>query len=195
MYQNGKIYKLVSDSTDKIYVGSTCNPLYKRINQHRQDYKRNRTISSKEIIKFEDCKIILIEDFACERKEQLTARERYWIEQNKNICVNMKIPTRTDNEYYKQNKDKLLEQSKEYREQNKDNIREQRKEFYKQNKDKILAKNKDYREQNKDKIKEQKKTKIICQCGCKFAKPNINRHCKSIKHIKWIEQNQNPNQS
>ena len=106
MYQNGKIYKLVSDSTDRIYIGSTCNPLYKRLGGHKTASKNlNKCYTSKELVKFDDCKIILIEDFACERKEQLTARERYHIEQNKDICVNKIIPTRTNKEYREQNKD------------------------------------------------------------------------------------------
>jgi hypothetical protein len=134
MYQNGKIYKLVSDSTDKIYIGSTCNPLYKRLGGHKTASKNpNKCFTSKELVKFDDCKIILIEDFPCERKEQLTARERYHIEQNKDVCVNKAIPTRTSKEilqrkkeWYEQNKDKKVGYDKEYYNQNKDKIAERR---------------------------------------------------------------------
>jgi hypothetical protein len=164
MYQNGKIYKIVSDNTDKIYIGSTCNPLYKRLWQHKTSYKTfqktNKYMSSHEILKFEDCKIILIEDFPCERKEQLIAKERYHIELNKNICVNKVIPTRTNKEYRQQNRDKILEKKKEYY------------------------------EQNRDKIREQQTMVIICECGSKSTKQHICRHYKTIKHIKWVEQNQ-----
>ena len=38
-YQNGKIYCLRSHKTDLVYVGSTCQPLYKRLNEHKNYYK------------------------------------------------------------------------------------------------------------------------------------------------------------
>jgi len=181
MYQNGKIYKLVSAKTDKIYIGSTCNPLYKRLWGHKNDCK-NSCITSKEIIKFDDCKIILIEDFPCERKEQLTARERYHIEQNKDICVNKIIPTRTKKEWDEQNKDKIVEYKKEYNEknkdkrneyleQNKDKISQQRKEYLEKNKDKIAQKKKEYYQLNKDKIAERRRLKLL-------AKNNIEQEIK-----------------
>ena len=37
-YQNGKIYKLVSDATDDVYYGSTCLPLSKRTYGHKRSY-------------------------------------------------------------------------------------------------------------------------------------------------------------
>ena len=38
-YNNGKIYKIVSDSTDKIYVGSTTQPLSKRHYEHKKNFQ------------------------------------------------------------------------------------------------------------------------------------------------------------
>lgn len=39
-YNNGKIYKLISPHTDKIYVGSTCKErLCQRLASHRMNYK------------------------------------------------------------------------------------------------------------------------------------------------------------
>ena len=189
MYQNGKIYKLVSAKTDKIYIGSTCNPLYKRLWQHKSASKNlNKCYTSKELVKFDDCKIILIEDFACERKEQLTARERYHIEQNKDICVNKIIPTRTNKEYREQNKDKIADQKKEYEQQNKDKIAQRKNEYVQQNKDKIAQRKKEYRQQNKDKIAQQKKEyyeqnkdKILERCRLKrLIRKNIELDIKEL---------------
>ena len=40
-YSLGKIYKLVSDETDDIYIGSTCQRLLsKRLGQHRDHYNK-----------------------------------------------------------------------------------------------------------------------------------------------------------
>ena len=37
----GKIYKIVSNQTDDIYIGSTCQKLLStRLGKHRDDYKR-----------------------------------------------------------------------------------------------------------------------------------------------------------
>ena len=98
MYKNGKIYKLVSDNTNNIYIGSTCNKLCKRLYHHRWDAK-NHQISSSKLFIYDDIKIILIEDYPCERKEQLLSRERYWIEINKDLVINKNIPSRSSKEY------------------------------------------------------------------------------------------------
>lgn len=210
MYQHAKIYKITSDSSDKIYIGSTCNPLYKRLGQHRTNYKqfqngKYHNVSSFEIIKLDDAIITLIEDYPCERKEQLHARERYHIELNKSICVNKRIPTRTEKEYseankdkiakyYQANKDKIAEYNKVYNKANKDKISEHNKEYYQTNKDKA----KEYRQANKEKISDQMKEyyqankdklyeKITCECGNIISKCSKTRHDKSKKHLAFIQ--------
>ena len=35
-YKNGKIYKILNTITDDVYVGSTCQPLSKRMAKHRE---------------------------------------------------------------------------------------------------------------------------------------------------------------
>ena len=39
-YKNGKIYCIRNNINDDIYVGSTTQPLSKRMAQHREDAKR-----------------------------------------------------------------------------------------------------------------------------------------------------------
>ncbi len=87
-YQRGKIYKIVSDETDKIYIGSTITTLCRRMGNHRTDMLYDKIISSKEILQFDDARIILIEQFPCNNREELVSREQYWIDLNKDICVN-----------------------------------------------------------------------------------------------------------
>ena len=161
-YKNGKIYKITSDSTDNIYIGSTCQPLYKRIGEHRRNYKKFQNgkfnkITSFELIELGDAIITLIEDCPCERKEQLHARERYHIELNKDICVNKVIPTRTHKEWTIDNKDKILLQKKEYR------------------------------ETNRQVINEKQRQKIICQCGGRYALTNKLRHNRTKKHLAYMQ--------
>jgi hypothetical protein len=94
-YKNGKIYKLVAG--DYVYIGSTTQKLCVRLAGHK--IKNYNTTAR---ILFEsgyDVKIILIEDFPCENKDELTAREYYHIQNNE--CVNRtkrSLKTMTDDE-------------------------------------------------------------------------------------------------
>jgi len=171
MYQNGKIYKIVSDLTDMIYIGSTVQPLYKRHHSHIRNFKRKQCKST-ELIKLGETRIELIEDYPCERKEQLNAREGYYIRLYKDICVNVRIEGRTKQEYIEDNKvkiaeiqkqyheshkEKIAEREKQYREANKQKIAEKSKQYYEANKEKIAEREKQYKEANKEKITEQRK--------------------------------------
>ena len=122
-YSKSKIYKIVCNITGLIYIGSTSQTLCQRLQEHKRCYKKflnekyNYTTSFK-IIENNNYDIILLEDFPCERKEQLHARERFWIENTE--CVNKQIPTRTDKEYREDNKQKIAQQKKEWNEENKE---------------------------------------------------------------------------
>lgn len=106
-YSNAKVYKIVSPQTELIYIGSTVSKLSSRLSCHVISRKRGLYCSVNEILKYGDYSIILIEKVKCDDVDELRARERHHIEQNKN-CVNMKLPTRTLTEY------KATEQYKQY---------------------------------------------------------------------------------
>ena len=78
-------------------------------------------MTSFEIVKFEDVKIILIENLPCKTKYELLAREQYYIDNN--ICVNKQRSLRTesrsiyDKKYYENNKQKIFEYRKQYYQQ------------------------------------------------------------------------------
>ena len=42
-YENGKIYEIISDNTDRVYIGSCIVTLKKRLIDHK--CKRNETVS------------------------------------------------------------------------------------------------------------------------------------------------------
>ena len=72
-YQNSKIYKLVNNVDDKIYVGSTCNTLRQRLSGHKIDAKRHPTFPVYQYINtigFDNVEIILIENFECKTKDE-----------------------------------------------------------------------------------------------------------------------------
>ena len=75
-YSNGEIYRIVCNSTGKVYIGSTTQSLSKRLSSHRLDYKKclngkYQFITSFEIIKENNYEIILIENVPCNNKQEL----------------------------------------------------------------------------------------------------------------------------
>ena len=114
--------------------------------------------------------IYLVEKYECNDKNELYARERYWLEELK-ATLNSLIPNRSDKEYRLDNKDK----NKEWREDNKEQIKQ-------------------YRLDNKQKIKEYYKQynlnnnqKFNCECGGKYTLNHRVRHFKTKKHIQFLE--------
>ena len=169
-YKKSKIYKLVSNETDDIYVGSTVQSLYKRKHSHKSSYKRWMGakpvyMTSYELVKYDDCDIILLEECNCDNKIQLHARERYWIE--KLNCVNKIVPTRTRKEYNNCNREKI---SKE------------RKEWYVLNKVKVCQNTLKYYYDNREKIREKRRRKMVCECGSTIRIADKSRHFRSMKH-------------
>lgn len=122
-YQEGKIYAIKSNLTEKIYIGSTCRTLDKRFTEHKNE--RNR---SKEIFAFGDAYIELLEAFPCNNAIELKKREGELIKINN--CVNRKIEGRTDKEYYEDNKEKRLKQIKAYDAVNKEKKKEYARQYY-----------------------------------------------------------------
>jgi hypothetical protein len=84
-----KIYKLSSLVNNKIYIGSTCNPLNVRMAQHILSHwafksgNNSKCISSFDIIDTEEYKIELLEECSIEEK---FIREQYYIDTIK--CIN-----------------------------------------------------------------------------------------------------------
>jgi len=169
-YSKGKIYKLVCNKTGLTYYGSTTETLSIRKAKHKCSFKtKKHCCSSSEIIKNEDFYIVLLEDYPCERKEQLEARERWYIENNE--CVNKKIPTRSYKEYYEENKEEINKRNCEYAKKNRTFCNEiSIKSYYK----------------NKEKINEKAKETMKCECGSIFRKVDKSKHYKTKKHLEHL---------
>ena len=150
-YSKAKIYKLINDDLpDKVYYGSTIQKyLCNRLTTHKRDSKKE-TMTSSELFKTGKVKIILVENYPCNSKEELYKRERFYIENNE--CINKVIPTRTRKEHYQDNKEEIIKKCKEWREKNKEKYKKYMSDRYLKNKDKI----KDYVKQWKQKQKNTK---------------------------------------
>ena len=162
-YNEGKIYKIESHLGDKIYIGSTVKKrLCDRMTYHRFAYKKNELADKKskmtsyllfEEYGLENCKIVLIENFPCNTKDELLSREAFYIRTMK--CVNKNIPNR---------------KSKEYR-------------IDPVNKEKRLLYIQKYNEEHHEEIVEKGKVKTTCECGVCFRRADITKHIKTKKHL------------
>ena len=115
-YSKSKIYKIVCNVSGLQYFGSTVSPLKVRLQQHR----RAVGCTSRKVLESGDFSIILVEDFPCDRKETLLARERYYIETFE--CVNKKYPGRTQHEWYQDNRERLIDAQKKWNIENKEKL-------------------------------------------------------------------------
>jgi len=160
-YQNGKIYQILCLETGERYIGSCTTTLTKRMYNHK--LKSNRC-ASKQIIDRGHFEITLIDDYPCERKEQLIAHERYYYDKLENINRPMilekdkeaikKEMTEYQKVYKLGNEEKIAEHGKKYRLENKEKIVEYKKKYRLENEEKIAEHGKKYRLENKEKIAE-----------------------------------------
>jgi hypothetical protein len=79
-YQNGKIYKIVDNTSDMIYVGSTYKTLQQRLKTHEINFKafkanKQKFVTSFKIIENNNYKIELIKLYPCENKKALNLEE------------------------------------------------------------------------------------------------------------------------
>jgi hypothetical protein len=173
-YASAKIYKIVCDTTNKTYIGSTTVSLSRRLTQHLTEYNRyknGKTINrftSFELFDNSNYKIILIEECPCENREQLFRKEREHIDAN--VCVNKLMPIRYEqekkdllkkrnDENYAKNRIELLEYQKQYAKENPEKLKEYKDAYYQENKTELLEKNKEYRKNNIETVKKRDKDK------------------------------------
>ena len=114
-YSKAKIYKVLNDVDDDVYIGATCQSLSIRMVGHRKartstkhkNYKLYRKMNE---IGVEHFYIELFKETPCDNKEQLRAIEGDYI--RKYGTLNSNIAGRTREEWNEQNKERKNEQSK-----------------------------------------------------------------------------------
>lgn len=143
----GRIYKITSKQTDKIYYGSTVQTLLKRFGDHKKPSGKKRC-SSREITCYDDAIIELLEEIEFDDKKQLKQVERKYIENNE--CININVPGRTLKEYQIKNRAVILEQKKQDYIKNRDKYLQIKKQYYLDNKISIDEKCKKWKINNPD---------------------------------------------
>jgi hypothetical protein len=91
-YQNSKIYKIVGNGLT--YYGSTTRALSQRFSSHKCNKRRfdisqqtKENCTSNKCMSDPNCYITLVENYPCNTKEELQAREHFYIANNE--CVNI----------------------------------------------------------------------------------------------------------
>ena len=100
--QTGMIYKLSCKNTLKTYYGSTSGSILNRLSEHENKYRRGVKHSSADIIAGGNYIIEELEIIDYDDKNELRARERWFIENDKN-CINKNIPNRTSHDWHLDN--------------------------------------------------------------------------------------------
>ena len=142
-YQSGKIYKITPLNQEfPFYIGSTRSKyLSTRLRQHKNNFlgfmKGSRNYcSSYQILEMGESQITLIENFPTHSKDELVARERYWIERL-DECVNKRRRPWVSDEERRQTKN---EQKKRYRENHRAELCQKQLEYYCKHRDELCAK-------------------------------------------------------
>ena len=210
-YQNTVIYKIQHIEKDElIYIGHTTS-FTKRKSQHKQCCSNEKSekyhLKVYKMIRdnggWNSFSMIELYKFPCLDAREAACEEDKVMREYKNSmgCMNSQRSYTTPEEkaqYSIENKDKLYEQRKQYRLEHKDIITERKKKFYEDNKEKIKEKHKIYRLENKDKIKEnnkkykdkiseKNKQKFTCECGSECRISDKQKHFRTAKHIKFLE--------
>jgi hypothetical protein len=188
-YKNGKIYCIRNSINDEVYVGSTTQPLSKRMVKHRCSAKtmpnKMKITMHMEELGFENFYIELVEEFPCENKEQLNRKEGEWI--RKIGTLNSKIPGRTPTERRIDNADKL----KQYAERNREHILQIKRDYHNKHREEERAKARERYHANKIEIlakaKEWKTTKNECECGGSYVNSSKSHHMKTNMHQAYLK--------
>jgi len=157
----GKIYCIRNKVNDKVYVGSTIQSLSQRLSSHRREARfknRYQLHNAFHQLGFDNFYIELIENYNCDTKEELKAREQHYIRLYD--CFNNGYNSRcatTDEIKQEEIKIRKAKDNKEYYNHNKDSILEYHKEYFEKNKDYINKRNRKYDEIHKESLQKKEK--------------------------------------
>ena len=115
-YKNGKIYQILNNVNDDVYVGSTTQLLCKRFYCHKSHsdtlFRKHKLSELMRTIGKNNCYIELIENYPCNTKEELIAREGHYIRER--ATLNQQIAGRTRKERREVNAEHIKEKQRIY---------------------------------------------------------------------------------
>lgn len=209
-YDKTHFYKLVCKDTSikDCYVGHTTDFTSRKYDHKQRCINPNNRGYNSPVYRFmrdnggwENWEMVRIKTLKCENAMEARSEERKCKEEV-DATLNGNVPSRTFDEYRKDNKDKI----KEYRDNHKEEAKEYMKEYQQKNKDKLKEYHKNYRDKkgeklledkkhyyqnNKNKILEDGKQIIVCHCGASHRKDGTYRHQKTNKHQQYLQTQNN----
>ena len=198
-YSEGKIYKLSIPGAEEFsYIGSTIQTLELRLSSHKSSAKSNDIYKFASSILFEEDNVVevtLLEAYPCANKQELLARERYWLEKFPD-AINKNSPVQTREERRKTQAEEALKRYHALKESDPEEFKaraEAHKEWFKNNKEHIAEYNAKYQPIRVEKEKarynagygtirnERKKEKGKCDiCNKEMNKNSLWLHKKSV---------------
>ncbi len=127
-------------------------------------------VTSYEIIKYGDAKIILLELYPCQCREELLAKEQSYIESLKDNIINRNNAFGKDMEHK----------------------REWTKQYIEKNKEVMILKRKKYHEDNKEARNAQRRERYTCGCGAVITIGGRSTHEKTTNHQMLMQIKDNP---
>lgn len=107
-------------------------------------------LSSFDVLQFEDATIDLIEEFPCSTKADLLSREGFWITELD--AINERVAGRGYQQYYKDNKQRILEREQKYRDKHKNEKHARDALYRKSHKEQVANQQRRYKELNKERL-------------------------------------------
>ena len=92
-YSRGKIYLVRNDVDEQVYVGCTCDNIYRRMYSHRSEAKIAPELKLHELMNKLGSKLFyteLYEEYSCDNKEQLD-RRRGQVERELGATLNKRV--------------------------------------------------------------------------------------------------------
>ena len=113
-YNNAKIYKILNTVTDDVYIGSTTQPLSKRMVDHRASCKSDKVFhlqlhKKMHELGIENLYIELLEEYPCENVEQLRKKGEQIREFS---TLNRYVAGRDEKQYREDNREQRAKQTK-----------------------------------------------------------------------------------
>lgn len=181
-YSKAKIYKILNDIDDDIYVGATCQSLSQRIAEHRKNIFGKQTKEWKFYMKMRDLGvehfyIELVKEAPCESREQLRAIEGEYIRTLGTL--NTKIAGRTKKQYTQDTKEKKKEYDRKRREEIGEEINQRRRNTYWQDVEKSRENKRQQYQENPEKVLQYQKRRVNCKiCGKELSQGFVYEHLK-----------------
>ena len=189
------IYEILCLTTGERYIGSTINYISRKIN-HK--LIKNET-ESKNIIKNNNYKFNILEEFYCNYELSKLLKEQYYLDNLENINKNRALSlSNTKKKYYRDyikiwRKNRTQDEKEKIKEYGRNYV----KIYYQKNKERIKEISNKYHKNNyqKNKIiilqrnKKWSSVKYTCECGKSIRRDSKGKHNKTKYHLDYLRKN------